>query len=649
MDGALIANEVVNWLKKKKKEGALLKLDFQKAYDTINLESLDNVLKEMGFDDKWRRWIKACTSTARISILINGVPCKPFKMKRRIRQGDPLSPYLFVLMAEVLNRALTKAAEIELFQGVHVGSQNVSLSHLQFADDTLLFCEPKLELLINIKKILYSFQSFSGLAVNYDKSGLIVIDKDEDWAVRAAELLKCRLIQLPITYLGVPLGANMKKSTSWQPIIDRIQHRLTSWKASCLSRPGKLVLIKAVLSSLSVYYLSLFKMPKKVATEINKIQRRFLWSGKHERRISTLVKWKVVQRSKKEGGLGVGDLLIKNAALLFKWWWRYACEEGAMWRTVVQSIHEEDHFLLPSKARSSLPGPWRDIKQIALEESPTTKAFFKHLSVKLGGGRRVAFWQDTWADEKPLKIVFPILYSLSTQKNELIVNMGWFEGPLWRWTLAWQRELTIGEQEQLSNLQVLIQKCHPKRDVTDQVVWNRKEEFSTRALVTEACKECDGNVAVDSLASSVWMHTAPPKVEFMTWLALLGKLNTKEMLVRKGILPTEAIMCSFYSVQPESCDHLLLCCPVSWKVWQCIAHDLGIKVEAQSNFRQFYDWWMARKSLNSTRKRFFILSFFVTIWSIWNTRNMMVFQNQRYDHQALCHTIKWRIALWSKA
>jgi len=88
-------------------------------------------------------------------------------------------------------------------------------------------------------------------------------------------------------------------------------------------------------------------MPKKVALEINKMQRRFLWSSKHEGRISALVKWEVVQRPKKEGGLGIGDVTIKNAALLFKWWWRFACEEGAMWKTVIQSIHDEDQLLLP--------------------------------------------------------------------------------------------------------------------------------------------------------------------------------------------------------------------------------------------------------------------------------------------------------------
>ena len=160
LDGALIANEVVNWLKKHKKDGVLLKLDFQKAYDTIDWDSLDLVLKEMGFTDKWRGWVRECVTTAKMSILVNGTPCKPFKMERGLRQGDPLSTFLFVLMAEVLNRLLIKAEALGFFQGLKVGTGQVKITHLQFADDTLIFCDPRLEFLANIKRLLYSFQRF---------------------------------------------------------------------------------------------------------------------------------------------------------------------------------------------------------------------------------------------------------------------------------------------------------------------------------------------------------------------------------------------------------------------------------------------------------------------------------------------------------
>jgi len=222
LDGALIANELVCWLKKGNKEGVLLKIDFQKAYDTVNLDSLLEVLKAMGFAEQWRIWMKACLSTASISVLVNGSPCKPFPMQRGLRQGDPLSPYLFVLMTEVLNCLISKAVQHGLLNGLQVGSRSVTVTHLQFADDTLIFCEPKLNSLQNIKNVLLSFQNFSGLTVNYAKSGLIVIGKEDSWAERAAQLLECQLVQLPITYLGVPLGANMRTIASWQPVIDKV-------------------------------------------------------------------------------------------------------------------------------------------------------------------------------------------------------------------------------------------------------------------------------------------------------------------------------------------------------------------------------------------------------------------------------------------
>jgi len=85
LDGALIANEVVQWLKKRKKSGVLLKLDFQKAYDTVDWDSLVLVLKEMGFERRWRDWIQQCVSSASISILINGAPSKPFRIGRGLR------------------------------------------------------------------------------------------------------------------------------------------------------------------------------------------------------------------------------------------------------------------------------------------------------------------------------------------------------------------------------------------------------------------------------------------------------------------------------------------------------------------------------------------------------------------------------------
>lgn len=121
----------------------LLKLDFQKAYDTINWGFIDHVLELMGFGKTWRQWTKICMSIASISILVNGSLMAPFKMERGLRQRDTLSPFLFVLAAEMFNVLMNRVVSLGLFEVIKVGSEEVCVLHLQFADDTLGFCPAK--------------------------------------------------------------------------------------------------------------------------------------------------------------------------------------------------------------------------------------------------------------------------------------------------------------------------------------------------------------------------------------------------------------------------------------------------------------------------------------------------------------------------
>ena len=304
---------------------------------------------------------------------------------------------------------------MQLFKGVTVGSNGIQISHLQFADDTLIFCEAKEQYLLRIKEVLLSFQSFSGLVVNYHKFGLIVLGKDEGWSQNVATQLDCTILQLPMTYLGIPLGANMRKVVSWQCIIDKIQKKLTSWKSCCLSRASRLVLIKLVFNCLPIYYLSLFKLPKKVASEIIRIQRKFLWSDNKEGKFLPLVKWEIVQQHKDRGGLGVGDIIVKNAALLFKWWWRYGNEEDPLWKKVVQSIHKKSDTIIPSlsKPRPSGQSIWQAIKNMVQEQQQVSKVFLHNLKLEVGNGAKVRFWEDTWTPNGPLMLLFSSLYSLS--------------------------------------------------------------------------------------------------------------------------------------------------------------------------------------------------------------------------------------------
>ena len=161
LDSVLIANECLDSRLKSKISGVVCKLDIEKAYNHVNWEALFYLLGRMGLRLKWRRWIKACISFVCFSVLVNGSPEGFFGNSRGLKQGHPLSPLLFLLVMEVLSRLLKKTEECNLIQGFHVGAVNsveVSISHLLFANDTILFCDASREQLLSIRLVLSCFR-----------------------------------------------------------------------------------------------------------------------------------------------------------------------------------------------------------------------------------------------------------------------------------------------------------------------------------------------------------------------------------------------------------------------------------------------------------------------------------------------------------
>ncbi|GJT47912.1 zinc finger, CCHC-type containing protein [Tanacetum coccineum] len=177
LDGILVANETIEFLKSKREKGFIFKVDFEKAYDSINWEFLLNIMKRMGFGIKWCKWVENCLKSSSMSVLVNGSPTEEFKLERGIRQGDPLSPFLFILAAEGLNAIVNEAVEKGIFRGVRVGRNRVVISHLQYADDTIF--------LVNGVKIM--------LGVNDSE-----IDEMARW-------IRCSRWELPFIYLGLPI------------------------------------------------------------------------------------------------------------------------------------------------------------------------------------------------------------------------------------------------------------------------------------------------------------------------------------------------------------------------------------------------------------------------------------------------------------
>ena len=174
---------------------------------------------------------------------------------------------------EVLSRLLKKIKECNLIRGFHVGDVNVvdvRISHLLFADDTILFCDASREQLLFIRLVLSCFQAFTGLKVNIGKSEIVPI-REVNNIVALANILQCRVGRLPMKYLGMPLGTSFKPAAIWNPTLEKMEKKLFGLKRLYLSKGGRLMLIKSTLSSLPTYFLSLFTIPKAVTARLESI------------------------------------------------------------------------------------------------------------------------------------------------------------------------------------------------------------------------------------------------------------------------------------------------------------------------------------------------------------------------------------------
>ena len=174
-------------------------------------------MRRMDFCAKWIHWIAGYLKSASVSILVNGSPSSEFIPQRGLRQGDPLSPMLFNIVAEGLNGLMTNALEKRLFRGFLSGTNKVEISLLQYVDDTIFFGEATMENVRGIKAILRAFELASGLKINFAKSSCGTFGVSDQWIIDATSYLHCSLMSFPFTYLGIPIGANPRRCQTWGP------------------------------------------------------------------------------------------------------------------------------------------------------------------------------------------------------------------------------------------------------------------------------------------------------------------------------------------------------------------------------------------------------------------------------------------------
>jgi hypothetical protein len=391
LDSVILAHEVIHSLQKTKTPGMLLKLDLSKAFDKVSWEYMRAMLLAFGFDQRWVTWIMNLTSSAFFSLLINGVPSRPFSPSRGIRQGDPLSPFLFIILAEGLSRSIHAAVENNLLKGLPLHGISPPISHSQFVDDTLLMGSPTVREANSLLVILQTFSDASGLDCNKDKSQIFFFNTPPPIQRHISDILGFNRSSLPSKYLGIPLIDNALQNSSWEHLLSSFTKRLSSWTFRALNLPSHLTLLQAVLQALPIYTFSALAAPKFVLTTIKSLQRNFIWQGLNSGKKIALVCWDKLCRPKEQGGLGLRDPFIMNKVLSAKIWWRWLKNPKDLWarlwrKKYAPNVAEKNLILWNGDNPGSLI--WTASKQ-------NRQLVTRHAFWEIGNGETALFWKDS--------------------------------------------------------------------------------------------------------------------------------------------------------------------------------------------------------------------------------------------------------------
>jgi hypothetical protein len=618
----VFAAEVVQACHKRKLPSLVLKLDFAKAFDTVNWDGLNHILRARGFHQVWCNWMQDILSSSKSAVLVNGCPGRWINCKRGLRQGDPLSPYLFLLVADTLQALIKTAAAAK--HPIDSGAPPVVL---QYADDTLIVLQGEVAAAQELKSILHRFSEATGLKINFSKSTMVPIHMEQQLIQQCTDILGCSLQTFPQNYLGLPLSAYKLPQAAFATYVDKTDRFLSSWQASVLNNMGRVVLINSVLDSQLVYIMSATQIPPEIIKQIDRRRRAFLWSGDKETSpAKCLVAWPNVCTTKDLGGLGIRDFGTQNICLLLSLIHRLHCAHSSAWASWIKQRAD-----IANMRCEGLGQHWELLRSLLpLYQALTT--------VQLGDGRTTLFWSDVWTGDDALADRFPRLYSHcklkdSTVQQALGSNL---HG-------AFVNRLSPQAQQELIALTEIVHlTClndEPDKRLSQFSRTPDKLDTSTIYRLLKAKGQPN-----DPASIFIWKNAAPPRVQLFAWLLVKGRIQCKANLYRKKIVDSPA--CTVCGADQETPDHIILHCPFAAQFWSTLGlqdvHNLQTK-----NLHCF----QKLQNLPADQYSAFII---LCCWQLWKRRNEVVFRDVHQNLRTIiisCRSeaFQWKVRMPKKS
>ncbi|KAF7841821.1 reverse transcriptase [Senna tora] len=351
-DNVFLASEIMSYIHKARRlktSWCAFKIDIHKAYDKLSWNFLEAVLLQMHFPRQIIQIIMQCVRTVSYSLLLNGQLAGSFFLQRGIQQGDPMCSYLFLLCANVLSCSLLKSEQQKQLTGIKFARRGPAISHLMYADDTILFFRADDLNCSSVKQAIDMYATLAGQQLNYDKPFLVFSPNTSRTVKdRIASQLGVAVSNKIGRYMGSFVDNKLSDPQNYNVLIERIGSKLAGWKAKTLSQAGRLTLIKSVLQPLNIYHMSTLTIPRKYCHQMDAVCSNFFWGFRGGKSAMHLLNKRKIFAPRDRGGLGLRYAELVNVALVTK-----QRQSKGVYRTLTrQELHIKNClFLLKRKKK----------------------------------------------------------------------------------------------------------------------------------------------------------------------------------------------------------------------------------------------------------------------------------------------------------
>ncbi|KAL5567823.1 hypothetical protein UlMin_024398 [Ulmus minor] len=608
-DNAIIGFECLHAIKRKrsKKKGYLaLKLDMAKAFDRVEWSFVQGIMLKLGFSEVWTKKVMACVTSVSYSVLINGAKFGQLFPTRGLRQGDPLSPYLFLLCAEGLSSLFHHFEAAGRIQGMRCGQNGPIISHLFFADDSLLFSEASTDSCLAVKEALTWYETASGQLVSYSKSAVCFgPNVAADHADQMTASLGVPKVGCHEKYLGLPCLSGKNKRRLFASIKDRVWNKLSGWKSKFLSTGGREVLTKAIIQSIPTYSMSMFKLPFSLIKELHRLCAQFWWGGNNEKKRMHWCTWERLCVHKLNGGMGFRDMRLFNKAILAKQAWRILTCPSSLAARVLQGFYFTNSTFLQVRKNSSASFVWRSIlwgRELLMQGSRR----------KIGSGNDTYIYHDRWPPrDGSFRISSPRVLGELSKVSLLKTATG-----------QWNSSL-IADSFHPDEAAAILSLPTLNRPTADSLTWhyNKRGHYTVRSGYWVAK---GGMETISSSSSSnhipwwkqFWRLQIPAKIRIFVWKAYNDWIPTAVNLANHGV-PTHK-RCLICTEANDTTTHGL---------WECMAMKpltVMCKTIFQLNLPSHCSMKELLRSASECLKGDKMELLCVLLWRIWFHRNKWI-------------------------